>query len=78
MAHFFIQILITFSIAVLSGIFITLSLAPFDFWPLAILSCGLTFKILQHKTFFNSMIIGWLFGFGFFFKWSILGLCKYS
>ena len=66
MAHFFYSNTYNFFIAVLSGIFITLSLAPFNFWPLAILSCGLTFKILQHKTFFNSMIIGWLFGFGLF------------
>lgn len=53
-------------IAIISGTFITLSLAPFNLWALSILSCGLLFRILQKKTLLNSLIIGWMFGIGLF------------
>ena len=52
--------------ALIAGGLITLSLAPFNIWPLGIVSCGLfvwLFNNTSHKT---SAIRGWYFGFGLF------------
>ncbi len=53
-------------ISIASGIGITLSLAPFNYWPLAILSAGCLFLLMQGKNIRQAAIFGWLFGLGLF------------
>ena len=58
---------ITRSISALaSGALITLSLAPFSFWPLAIISPAILFAVIQQQTIKQSFWLGWLFGLGLF------------
>jgi len=52
--------------ALISGALITLSLAPFSFWPLAIIACGILFTVLQQQSIKQSFWLGWLFGLGLF------------
>ena len=66
MSYFLKSNIANYLMAIISGVFITLSLAPFNIWPLSILSCALIFTILQKKTLLKSLTIGWLFGFGLF------------
>ena len=53
-------------ISIASGIGITLSLAPFHYWPLGILSAGCLFLLIQGKNIRQAAIFGWLFGLGLF------------
>lgn len=53
-------------ISIASGIGITLSLAPFNYWPLGILSAGCLFLLMQGKNIRQAAIFGWLFGLGLF------------
>ena len=53
-------------ISIASGIGITLSLAPFNYWPLAVLSAGCLFLLIQGKNIRQAAILGWLFGLGLF------------
>ena len=52
--------------ALISGTLITLSLAPFSFWPLAIIACGILFVVLQQQSIKQSFWLGWCFGLGLF------------
>lgn len=53
-------------VAIASGIAVTLSLAPFNYWPLAILSAGGLFLAMQGRTVYQAAFLGWLFGLGLF------------
>ncbi|TDQ36311.1 apolipoprotein N-acyltransferase [Thiopseudomonas denitrificans] len=53
-------------LAPLAGCLLTLSLAPFDLWPLAPLSIALLYLLLQEATSRQALLTGWLFGFGLF------------
>ena len=53
-------------ISIASGIGITLSLAPFNYWPLGLLSAGCLFLLMQGKNILQASILGWLFGLGLF------------
>lgn len=53
-------------LALFAGGLITLSLAPFDLWPLAPLSTALFYLLLQQATSRQAWLLGWLFGFGLF------------
>ena len=53
-------------ISIASGIGITLSLAPFNYWPLGVLSAGCLFLLMQGKNIRQAAILGWLFGLGLF------------
>lgn len=55
-----------YSLALLGGGLITLSLAPFGLWPLAPLSTALLYLLLQRASNRQAWLIGWLFGFGLF------------
>ncbi len=53
-------------LALVSGALITLALAPFDLWPLSIVSLGLLFVILQHCPPNRAALYSWLYGLGLF------------
>ncbi len=53
-------------LALLAGGLLTLSLAPFELWPLAPLSCALFYLLLQNVTSRQATLTGWLYGFGLF------------
>lgn len=53
-------------LAALAGGLITLSLAPFDLWPLGILCCALLAWLLEPLTAKQAALRGWFFGFGLF------------
>lgn len=53
-------------LAIISGTLITFSLAPFEFWPLAIVAAGLLFYCLEGRNSAAAFGIGWLFGAGLF------------
>ncbi|MFK7914421.1 MAG: apolipoprotein N-acyltransferase [Pseudomonadales bacterium] len=50
-------------LALLAGLLLPLSLAPFELWPLAPLSAGLLFWVLLRSP-QRPLVIGWLFGVG--------------
>lgn len=52
--------------ALISGALITLSLAPFAFWPLAIIATAILFVVLQQQSIKRSFWLGWFFGLGLF------------
>ena len=52
--------------ALISGALITLSLAPFSFWPLAIIASAILFIVLQQQSIKHSFWLGWFFGLGLF------------
>ena len=52
--------------AMLAGSFITLSLAPFNWWPMGIISCALFVVLFDQLTAKQAAIRGWFFGFGLF------------
>jgi len=52
--------------ALISGALITLSLAPFAFWPLAIIATAILFVVLQQQSIKHSFWLGWFFGLGLF------------
>ena len=52
--------------ALISGALITLSLAPFSFWPLAIIATAILFVVLQQQSIKHSFWLGWFFGLGLF------------
>ena len=54
------------TLAPLAGVFITLSLAPFSFWPASILGCALLAYLLASCTPRQAAWRGWLFGLGLF------------
>lgn len=51
------------ALALLAGVLLPLSLAPFGWWPLAIVSAGLMFWLLQQAA-PRLALLGWLFGVG--------------
>ncbi len=51
---------------VLSGALFTLSLAPFDLWPAAVVSAGLLAWLLHTDSGHSAALTGWLYGAGFF------------
>lgn len=53
-------------LTLLAGGLLTLSLAPFELWPLAPLSCALFYLLLQNVTSRQATLTGWLYGFGLF------------
>lgn len=53
-------------LALVSGSLITLSLAPFELWPLAPLACAVLYGLLQQANGRRALLTGWLFGFGLF------------
>lgn len=56
--------------ALTSGALITLSLAPFNYWPLAVISAAILFTLLQQRDksgpIKQAALLGWLFGLGLF------------
>ena len=54
------------ALAPLAGVLVTLSLAPFDIWPAAIVGCALLAYLLAGCTSAQAFRRGWLFGFGLF------------
>ncbi len=61
-----IRPLLVLVLAPLAGALITLSLAPFDLWPLGILGCALYAYLLSTCTPRAAIWRGWLFGVGLF------------
>jgi apolipoprotein N-acyltransferase len=53
-------------LAPLAGALVTLSLAPFEFWPLGILSCAIYAYLLCTCTTREAVWRGWLYGLGMF------------
>ncbi|NBA97469.1 apolipoprotein N-acyltransferase [Pseudomonas sp. R5(2019)] len=53
-------------LAVAAGAITTLALAPFDIWPLALLSLGLFYLGLRELTSRQALVRGWCYGFGVF------------
>jgi apolipoprotein N-acyltransferase len=53
-------------VATAAGAITTLALAPFDIWPLALLSIALFYLGLRDLTPRQAMVRGWCFGFGLF------------
>ncbi|MET0378000.1 MAG: apolipoprotein N-acyltransferase [Spongiibacteraceae bacterium] len=53
-------------LALIAGTLITLSLAPFDYWPLGLLSLLLLNRLLQTLTPKQAAVRGWWFGVGLF------------
>lgn len=53
-------------LALFAGSLITLSLAPYNLWPAAILSCCLYLGLLRHCSLRLTVWRGWLFGVGLF------------
>lgn len=53
-------------LALFAGGLITLSLAPFNLWPLAVLAIALCYVLLQNISPAQAALRGWLFGFGLF------------
>ncbi len=54
------------SLALLLGAGVTLGFAPFGLWPLALLALAGLFALLQDKTAWRSLLLGWLFAIGHF------------
>lgn len=56
--------------ALTSGVLVTLSLAPFNYWPLALISTAILFTLLQQRDksrpIKQAALLGWLFGLGLF------------
>lgn len=52
--------------ALLSGGLITLSLAPYSIWPLALIAATLMYPIMQNRSVRQAALLGWLFGLGLF------------
>jgi apolipoprotein N-acyltransferase len=57
-------------LATLAGALITLSLAPFNWWPTAVISMGLFIWLLDELTPKAALKSGWFFGFGLFLSGS--------
>lgn len=53
-------------LALASGAAITLALAPFDLWPLAVLAPGILYLLLRNTSTRQALMLGGLFGFGLF------------
>ncbi len=53
-------------LALLSGSLVTLSLAPFFIWPLALIAAAALFLLLQNQTPKQACWLGWLFGLGMY------------
>ncbi len=53
-------------LSLLAGTLVSLSLAPFNFWPAGIVSLFLLLHCLQHSTPKYAWFTGWLFGMGMF------------
>jgi apolipoprotein N-acyltransferase len=58
--------LLNLVLAPVAGAFVTLSLAPFDWWPLGILSCAIFANLLANCTPRQAIWRGWLYGLGMF------------
>ena len=52
--------------ALLAGALVSLSLSPLDLWPLALVSVGVLYWLLQKTTARAAAITGWWYGAGFF------------
>lgn len=53
-------------LAMAAGALMTLALAPFDLWPLAVVSAGLYYLGLKKLSVAQAMLRGWSYGFGLF------------
>ena len=53
-------------LAAAAGALVTLSLAPFDIWPLGLVSAGLLCWLLQHSSPAQAALRGWCYGVGLF------------
>ncbi len=54
------------SLALLLGACVTLGFAPFGLWPLALLALAGLFALLQDKSAWRGLLLGWLFAIGHF------------
>lgn len=60
------QYLLRSLLAIVAGALVTLSLAPFNLWPMGILSCTLYCLILNRSSTRQALLYGWLYGLGLF------------
>ena len=68
-------------IAIIAGAFLTLSFAPFYAWPLALIIPAVFYWLLHHEPLKRSLLIGWLFGVGFFgtsISWVYVSISTYG
>ncbi|MFL0795904.1 MAG: apolipoprotein N-acyltransferase [Cellvibrionaceae bacterium] len=67
--------------ALISGALLPLSLAPFDVWPLAIISCGALFSLLQNQPAKTVFIRSFFYGLGLFgvgVSWVFVSIYTYG
>jgi len=53
-------------LSVISGFFLNLAFAPFNFWPAAFVSLGALFLVLSNRGFWKRMLIAFIFALSFF------------
>lgn len=53
-------------LSVISGIFLNLAFAPFNFWPVAFISLGALFLVLSNRGFWKRILIAFIFALSFF------------
>lgn len=53
-------------LAFVAGIVMTLAYAPYNFWPLSLISLTIAFRLILHKTPKQAAKLGFAFGFGWF------------
>ncbi len=56
----------TWTLAACAGLVLPLSFAPTQWWPMALLSIGLLYLLIQRTTVRQAGWLGWLFGLGYF------------
>ncbi len=67
--------------ALIGGALLPLSLAPFDYWPLSIISCGALFLLLQHQSVKNVFLVSFFYGLGLFgvgVSWVFVSIYTYG
>lgn len=68
-------------VACAAGASITLALAPFNWWPLALLAPATLYLLLQTANSKQAVLLGWLFGFGLFasgVSWVYVSIHEYG
>ena len=68
-------------LSVLAGAILTLAFSPFNLWQIAIIIPALFYALLYKESFKRSMVIGWLFGVGFFgtsVSWVYVSIVTYG
>ena len=68
-------------VAIAAGALLTLSFAPFYIWPLALIIPAIFYWLLHHESMKSSLLIGWLFGVGFFgtsVSWVYVSIATYG